>query len=109
MPFARAPRISGGVGRNARWEQNRTTVGSAPGRPARILTDPSSLSIIIDNLNEVVILADPSGIVRAMNQAALRMLGFAPGEVVGLPLAHFVSRAAFAGAAGLHRLMPGGG
>src|SRR3990172_2036917 len=84
MSFARTPRTSGGVGRNARLEQDRTTVGSSPGRLARILTDPSSLSIIIDNLNEVVILADPSGIVRAMNQTALRMLGYASGGGVGL-------------------------
>jgi len=89
-------------------EQNRTTVGSSPGRLARILTDPSSLSIIIDNLNEVVILADPSGIVRAMNQTALRMLDYASGEVLGLPLAQFVSRAAFAGAVGLNRLLQEG-
>jgi len=89
-------------------EEDRTTVASLPGRPARFLSDPGSLSIIIDNLNEVVILADPAGVVRAMNQAALRILGYASSEVSGLPLSHFVSRAAFAGAVGLSRLLQEG-
>lgn len=89
-------------------EKDRTPVGSSLDRPARFLTDPSSLSIIIDSLNEVVILADPSGVVRAMNQAALRMLGYVATEISGLPLSHFVSRAAFAGAVGLNRLLQEG-
>ncbi len=89
-------------------EKGQTSIGSVPARPAGILSDPSPLSIIIDSLDEVVMMVDPAGAVRAMNQSALRMLGYASTEVCGQPLSHFVSRAAFAGAVGFNRLLQEG-
>jgi PAS domain S-box-containing protein len=89
-------------------EKDQARIRRVPASSAVALSDTSSLSIIIDNLDEVVILADPAGAVQTMNQSALRMLGYAATEVVGLPLSHFVSRAAFAGAVGLNRLLQEG-
>jgi PAS domain S-box-containing protein len=98
----------GDIWRNISLEKGQMSVKSLPTRPARILSDPSSLSIVIDNLDEVVILADPAGVVRSMNRSALHILGYAAAEISGQPLSHFISRAAFAGAVGLNRLLQEG-